>query len=218
MPVAKAHERRMGGDLMLFEHVRNQATGAADRRLLMGAVILFATWLTLCIWCIHALSGLPAALTTKKAASPPIDAPISYARGGSRRGGAIMHKSQLSTFVIDCQSDDLDGAAAFWAAALGRPVQAPDQAEDDRYRTLAGRAEEPLLLVQRVEHASRVHLDIETDDIEAEVERLERLGAKRVEKIRTWWVLEAPTGQRFCVVRPQRGALGEHASTWPDGA
>jgi hypothetical protein len=66
-----------------------------------------------------------------------------------------------------------------------------------------------------VKHESRVHLDIETDDVEAEVLRLERLGAKRVEKGRAWWVMEAPTGQRFCVVRAKRsleGAVG--ATAW----
>ena len=35
--------------------------------------------------------------------------------------------------------------------------------------------------VQTVDHPSRVHLDIETDDIEAEVRRLEGLGAKTVQ-------------------------------------
>jgi hypothetical protein len=43
-----------------------------------------------------------------------------------------------------------------------------------------------------VSHPSRVHLDIESDDVDAEAARLEQLGAKRVEKIRTWWVMEAP--------------------------
>jgi hypothetical protein len=123
-----------------------------------------------------------------------------------------MHKSRLSTFVIDCRTGDVDEAAAFWSAALGRSILPPD---DDRYRGLTATAAEPMLLVQRVEHPSRVHLDIETDDIEAEVERLEQLGARRVEKIHTWWVLEAPTGERFCVVRPQRGPLGNDANTWP---
>lgn len=47
--------------------------------------------------------------------------------------------------------------------------------------------------VQSVSHASRVHLDIESDDIEAEVERLEALGAKRAQQIKSWWVMEAPT-------------------------
>jgi hypothetical protein len=52
-----------------------------------------------------------------------------------------------------------------------------------------------------------VHLDIESDDIEAEVKRLERLGAKRIASVNTWCVMEAPTGQRFCVVRPQRPGI-----------
>lgn len=39
--------------------------------------------------------------------------------------------------------------------------------------------------VQQVDHPSRVHRDIEADDVEAEVRRLEELGAKRVRKINT---------------------------------
>jgi hypothetical protein len=41
------------------------------------------------------------------------------------------------------------------------------------------------VLAHKVSHASRAHLDIETDDIEAKVE-LEGLGAKRIEKVETW--------------------------------
>jgi hypothetical protein len=59
-----------------------------------------------------------------------------------------------------------------------------------------------------------VHLDIETDDIEAEVARLEKLGARRIEKVRSWWVMQAPSGQRFCVVRPQRADFAAEANTW----
>ena len=69
--------------------------------------------------------------------------------------------------------------------------------------------------VQKVSHASRVHLDIESDDVEAEVQRLERLGAKRVQAIHTWWVMEAPTGQRFCVVRAASKSFAEQATEWP---
>jgi hypothetical protein len=68
--------------------------------------------------------------------------------------------------------------------------------------------------VQKVDHASRVHLDLETDDVEAEVERLERLGARRVEQVHTWWVMEAPTGQRFCVVRKFSADFDEKANQW----
>src|SRR5437773_2593749 len=111
-----------------------------------------------------------------------------------------MHRSKLSTFVLDCRTDDLDAATAFWSAALGRPAK-PPQEGDDRYRELESGPSEPILLLQKVEHESRIHLDIESDDVESEVARLEALGARRIEQIRTWWVMEAPTGQRFCVIQ-----------------
>ena len=126
-----------------------------------------------------------------------------------------MHRSKLSTFVIDCQGGDVDAAARFWSRALGRAIAAPSPEEGDSYRALEQPDDQVMVLVQRVDHPSRIHLDIESDDIEAEVQRLEKLGARRIEKIRTWWVLEAPTGQRFCVIRPQRGPLGASASEWP---
>src|SRR5207302_2120596 len=86
-----------------------------------------------------------------------------------------MHRSRLSTFVIDCRGEDVDGAARFWSAALGRKLEPPDPNEP-KYRQLAGTEQEPILLVQSVDHESRIHLDIEADDIEAEVKRLEALG------------------------------------------
>ena len=126
-----------------------------------------------------------------------------------------MHKSRLSTLVIDCRTSDVDRAARFWSAALGRDVQ-PPEADSPTYRELRASREEPNLLVQAVDHESRVHLDIETDDQEAEVRRLEALGAKRIQFLKRWWVMEAPTGQRFCVVGPQRGPLGDSANAWND--
>lgn len=114
-----------------------------------------------------------------------------------------MHKSKLSTFVIDCHTDDLAAATEFWSQALRRGAK-PPQPGDDRYRDLWCGPDEPLLMIQRVAHPGRIHLDIESDDIDAEVARLEGLGARAIERVRTWVVMEAPTGQRFCVVRPQR--------------
>ncbi len=125
-----------------------------------------------------------------------------------------MHRSRLVGIVIDCRTDDVDAAAAFWSRALGRAVRPPSP-DDPAYRALAVDPDEPVLYVQQVDHESRVHLDIEADDVEAEVERLEALGARRVGQVRTWWILEAPTGQRFCVVHPQRGPLGDDANQWP---
>jgi hypothetical protein len=72
------------------------------------------------------------------------------------------------------------------------------------YRMLETPPDEPIVEIQRVEHESRVHIDIETDDIPAEVARLEKLGARVASQRERWVVMEAPTGQRFCVVRVQR--------------
>src|SRR6187402_789988 len=94
-----------------------------------------------------------------------------------------MHHSRLCALLIDCYTDDVDRAARFWADALGRPVDLDHPGSRDNYRMLATPAGEPIVQVQRVGHGSRVHLDIETDDIPAEVRRLEGLGAAVVERL-----------------------------------
>jgi predicted enzyme related to lactoylglutathione lyase len=125
-----------------------------------------------------------------------------------------MHKSRLAGFIIDCQTQDLEAATRFWSRALGLEVRASANPEDAGYRLLDTAADQPHLEVQQVSHPSRVHLDIETDDIDAEVARLEALGAKRVGAVRSWYVMEAPTGQRFCVVRALRADFATRANRW----
>jgi predicted enzyme related to lactoylglutathione lyase len=127
-----------------------------------------------------------------------------------------MHRSRLAGFIIDCDTEDLDEAAEFWSKALGYPMSRSDDPAEKDYVMLVTPADEVHIEVQKVSHASRLHLDIETDDIEAEVARLEKLGAKRVAKIRRWCVMEAPTGQRFCVVNATRRDFKSAASTWDD--
>ena len=125
-----------------------------------------------------------------------------------------MHRSVLRELTIDCETDDLEEAATFWSRALGRePVrgQGPLAANYFQLRTRPGEIE---INIQRVSHASRVHLDIETDDVEAEVERLEALGAKRLHQVRHWWVMEAPTGHRFCVVGEAGEQLESDGNLW----
>ena len=127
-----------------------------------------------------------------------------------------MHRSRLGTIVIDCQTQDVESAATFWSQALGwdaRPLSDPAEAH---YRVFASPPDQPTVLVQAVSHPSRVHIDIETDDIEAEVARLEKIGARRVAFGTRWWVMEAPTGQRFCVVRPQRADFATQANAWDE--
>lgn len=104
----------------------------------------------------------------------------------------MAHRSRLSSLVIDCQVDDLAPHAEFWSKALGKPINSVDSEGDGKYAELATEADEPIILLQKVTHPSRVHLDIESDDVDAEAERLVTLGARKVEKIKNWWVMEAP--------------------------
>jgi hypothetical protein len=126
-----------------------------------------------------------------------------------------MHKSTMSGFIIDCSTGDLSGAATFWSAALGMQKQDLPGAEGKTYARLVDPNSDYEIEVQIVPHPSRVHLDIEADDIEAEVKRLETLGAKRIEHVKGWWVMEAPTGHRFCVVSAKDSKNFEsRAKTW----
>lgn len=127
-----------------------------------------------------------------------------------RSGKVMSHRSRLSTLVIDCRGDGLAEAMRFWSGALGTEFRSdPD---DPRYAVTDRADDEPHLILQKVDHESRVHLDIETDDKEAERARLEALGATLVERHpKGFLIMQAPTGQRFCLVDPQRG-------DWPGDA
>ena len=125
-----------------------------------------------------------------------------------------MHHSRLCALLIDCRSSDVEQAARFWAEALGRPVDLDHAGSRGNYRMLKTLPDDPIVQIQRVDHESRVHIDIETDDIPAEVTRLEKLGAKVVDRLERWVVMQAPTGQRFCVVRVQRPGFPKNANRW----
>ncbi len=127
----------------------------------------------------------------------------------------MSHRSRLAGFIIDCQDTESDPAAAFWGAALGLSAK-PAHTEDDgaQYAELIGAPAALHVEVQRVSHASRVHLDIEADDIDAEANRLEALGAKRIARIKGWWVMEAPTGHRFCIVQMKHPEQGHTPNVW----
>jgi len=127
-----------------------------------------------------------------------------------------MHHSRLCAVLIDCRTPDLEGAARFWGEALGRPVDASHPGSRGNYLMLENQPDEPIVQIQRVDHESRVHIDIETDDIPAEVTRLSKLGATVVVRLERWVVMEAPTGQRFCVVRAQRPGFPKNARRWED--
>jgi predicted enzyme related to lactoylglutathione lyase len=128
----------------------------------------------------------------------------------------MAHRSRLAGFIIDCRSDTVEDAAQFWSAALGLPVTDPNEGGEGKYAVLGGTPGELHIEVQKVAHESRVHLDIETDDIEAEVARLTQLGAREISRPHgaRWVVMEAPTGQRFCVVRLRDAGKGARLNAW----
>lgn len=125
-----------------------------------------------------------------------------------------MHRSRLAGLIIDCKTDDLDAAARFWGQALGAPPGRSANLAKDPYVDLKSPDGEVYLSVQAVDHENRVHIDIESDDVEAEVSRLEKLGATRIADIKDWVVMLSPTGQKFCVVPVVRGGFDENANRW----
>ncbi|MCF7221382.1 VOC family protein [Marilutibacter chinensis] len=129
----------------------------------------------------------------------------------------MSHRSRLAGFIIDCRTDDLDAAADFWSRALGVSIADRDAGDDSaEYQQFGDTPGDLHIEVQKVAHESRVHLDIEADDIDAEAARLEALGAKKIAFVKRWWVMEAPTGQRFCVVRMKHPERGTPPTQWDD--
>ena len=127
-----------------------------------------------------------------------------------------MHRSRLVQLFLDCDENHvtMEDAVRFWTGALGMKPS-PDDKPDDRYRLLVGREGLPHIGLQRVPDASAIHLDIETDDVEAEVARLAGLGARVKARIRNHVVMEAPSGHAFCVVPSRRGDFPGDAPEWP---
>ena len=110
-----------------------------------------------------------------------------------------MHRILLRTIVVDAPSATYDATRDFWATALGavahRGVRHPE------YHWLEHPATTGPMLVQDVgTDAARIHLDIETDDVDAEVGRLIVAGGTEVERREDWVVLRDPAGLLFCVV------------------
>ena len=126
----------------------------------------------------------------------------------------MAHRSRINGILIDCNVEDIEAAARFWAAALGRPVDPDHPGTRGDYVMLETPLDEISVQIQRVDHESRIHLDIETDDIPAEVARLEKLGATIDTRMERWVVMKAPSGQRFCVVRVQRDGFDKNSNSW----
>ena len=134
------------------------------------------------------------------------------------------HRSRLLQFVIDV--DDLDRGVAFWSAALDATEEPLSERSRPIYRLLRLPDAEIRVLLQRTDDEKvakeRMHLDLETDDVEAEVQRLEGLGASRYdhqqERGFDFWVLRDPWGNEFCVLHRTSPSCSPGAAPGPASA
>ncbi len=128
----------------------------------------------------------------------------------------MPHRSRLAILLLDLPPEQHTAGIGFWSGATGRPIE-PDSLDDD-WASLGTSGDGFTVEVQRTGPGTppRWHVDIETDDIPAEVARLEALGARRLRDMGSFWQMTDPAGLVFCVVGIQTGDLFEkHARTWP---
>lgn len=126
-----------------------------------------------------------------------------------------MHRSRLSTILIDAPADAAGRSAGFWAAALGVPIH--PSLDEVQFRSLPGAIPELVLAVQSVDDLPRYHVDIETDDVDAEAARLIGLGAVEVSRWLECITLGAPGGHLLCVIPLHSDAetFERLARAWP---
>jgi hypothetical protein len=128
-----------------------------------------------------------------------------------------MHKSRIGGIFIDHPPESFQRSLDFWAAATGRE---PRQAgQENPYRSLGIFSGDVDVELQQVGEGTlpRVHLDVDTDDVDAEARRLEGLGAIRLRSCDNgrFWQMVDPGGVVFCVIPPHTADFDEHATVWP---
>jgi predicted enzyme related to lactoylglutathione lyase len=125
----------------------------------------------------------------------------------------MSHRSRLCAAYVDVPRESFPDAVRFYAELTGRAAQTDD---DPDYASFGESGPGVELVVQAVgEAAPRVHLDIESDDIDAEVDRLVGLGATVLSRIGGWVVMADPVGNPFCVIKvQQQETFDAHAATW----
>jgi len=126
-----------------------------------------------------------------------------------------MHRSRLVGFLIDTPAARANAETDFWSAALGATTYpAPGE---EQFTVLVGAVPGLFTVVQAVDDAPRYHVDIETDDLTAEVARLTALGAEFVSRWKDAFTLRTPGGHLLCVVpvHSDPETFASSARTWP---
>lgn len=109
-----------------------------------------------------------------------------------------MHRSRLYGIFIDTPMEEAPAAARFWSAALGAPAESA--VGEEQFTMLTDALTDLAAGVQAVGDSPRYHVDIETDNVHAEVARLSALGAVQVSRWLDCHVLRAPGGHLLCVI------------------
>jgi predicted enzyme related to lactoylglutathione lyase len=126
----------------------------------------------------------------------------------------VTHFSTIAVIVIDVPAGGHEQEVAFWQTATGQPLQHYQKFPEYHGAQLPGK--DLGFLVQRLHDGpARVHLDIHTDNLDAEVARLEQAGAVRVQQVNGWWIMQDPAGLPFCVIPEEPGTYTEeNAQRW----
>jgi glyoxalase superfamily protein len=126
-----------------------------------------------------------------------------------------MHRSRLSTLLIDAPMAEAPRSAAFWSAALG--VDAKAVTDEPQFISLPAAVPGLVTAVQAVDDDARYHVDIETDDVAAEVARLTALGAEEESVWQGCHALRVPGGHLLCVIplHSDPAAFAAAAHVWP---
>lgn len=103
------------------------------------------------------------------------------------------------TLLIDVETSGFRKGVRFWSEALGAPARHSGDPQDP-FVELPAAAGDMHVEMQRIGEAGRYHLDLYARNVDAEARRLEALGAQKVKREESWWVMRAPTGHLFCVI------------------
>jgi len=187
---AYVHRQHVDGPARVHIDVEVEDPAAErDRLAALGAQVLGAQdrWQAMA-----SPGGLPFCLLGARDHRPP--GPVSWPDG---------HRSRLVQVCVDAPVEAHEPEVEFWRAALRgswSDLDAPEFAgkfHDDEGSPVQ-------LLFQRLEERVgpvRAHLDLGTDDLDAEASRLRALGAELIGPGRGWVALRDPAGVAFCATR-----------------
>jgi hypothetical protein len=193
---AYAHVQTIGGPprvhLDLVVEPSTSVDAERDRIVELGGAVgdRHRWWQVMC-----SPAGLPFCLTKEH---EPLVAPVAEVWPGG-------HRSRLAQLCIDAPHDHYSTEAAFWTGVTGWRRGASRRPEFEFLHPPKGC---PLqLLLQRLNPTddattTRAHIDLGTDDVDAEVARLGALGSTQVARVGSWRIMSDPaTRLPYCVTR-----------------